>query len=130
MNYYVADTHALYWYFINSPQLSKRASAVFDEADNGQALIYIPAIAVAELYYLNKKYGFPLAIPAIIAHLRQSAQFELLPFEAVDVLEFDAHAAVPEMHDRIITGVAARLNVPCLTCDGQIVKSQLVNVVW
>lgn len=130
MNYYVTDTHALYWYFINSPQLGARANAAFNEADAGQALIYVPAIVVAELYYLNKKHGFPLAMQATITQLRQSAQFELLPFEAVDVLEFDAHAAVPEMHDRVIAGVASRFGVPCLTCDSQIVASQLVNVVW
>ncbi len=130
MNYYVADTHALYWYFTNSPQLGARASAAFNEADNRQALIYVPAIAVAELYYLNKKYGFPLAIPAIIAQLQQGAQFELLPFEAREVLEFDTNAAVPEMHDRMIVGVAARLSVPCLTRDSQIVNSGLVKVVW
>lgn len=130
MNYYVADTHALYWYLINSPQLGSRASAAFNEADNGQALIYVPAIVVAELYYLNKKHGFPLAMAAIITQLRQSPQFELLPFEAADVLEFDTLAAVPEMHDRIIAGVARRFGVPCLTCDSQIIKSQLVQIVW
>jgi deoxycytidylate deaminase len=54
----------------------------------------------------------------------------LLPFEAVDVLAFEANAAVPEMHDRMIAGVAKRLQIPCLTCDKQIVNSGLVQVVW
>ncbi|CAN5857362.1 hypothetical protein BH20ACI4_BH20ACI4_34800 [soil metagenome] len=42
MNEYVADTHALLWYLQNSPRLGQNASAAFDEADNGNALIYIP----------------------------------------------------------------------------------------
>ena len=53
MNHYAADTHALFWYLINSPQLGAQASAAFDEADNDQAIIYLPAIVAAELYYLN-----------------------------------------------------------------------------
>ena len=130
MNHYVADTHALFWYFTNSPKLGLRASAVFDEADNGQALIFVPAIAVAELYFVNRKYGAPLVIADVVAQLQQSAQFELVSFEAADVLEFDAHAAVPEMHDRIIVGVALQFNVPCLTRDSQVVNSHLVQTIW
>jgi predicted nucleic acid-binding protein len=60
MNFYVSDTHALFWYLINSPLLGANARLAFDEADAGQALIYIPAIVIAELYYLNEKKGRPL----------------------------------------------------------------------
>lgn len=130
MNRYVTDTHALYWYLINSPRLSAKANAVFDEADNGQALLYVPAIVIAELFYLNQKLGQPLDFAATFLQLQQSPQLVLLPFEPADVLDFDAHAAVPEMHDCIIVGAALRLGVPCLTHDGQIVKSGLATVVW
>ena len=44
MNLYVADTHALFWYFIASPLLGAQAKAAFDEGKQGQALIYVPAI--------------------------------------------------------------------------------------
>jgi PIN domain nuclease of toxin-antitoxin system len=127
---YVTDTHTLYWYLTASPNLGADAKAAFDEGRQGNALIYIPAIVLAELYYLNKKQGNLMDIPSVVAQLQQGSQFVLLPFEAVDVLEFDANAAVPEMHDRIIAGVAKRLNIPCLTCDKQIVGSGLVQVVW
>lgn len=50
MNFYVTDTHALFWYLINSPALGANASLAFDEADTGQALIYVPAVVLAELY--------------------------------------------------------------------------------
>ncbi len=50
MNDYVADTHALYWYLTNSPLLGANASQAFNETDNGNALIYIPVIVLAELY--------------------------------------------------------------------------------
>jgi predicted nucleic acid-binding protein len=110
--------------------LGAGAKAAFDEGRQGNALIYIPAIVMAELYYLNKKQGNPMDIPSVVAQRQQGSQFVLLPFEAVDVLAFEANAAVPEMHDRMIAGVAKRLQIPCLTCDKQIVNSGLVQVVW
>jgi PIN domain nuclease of toxin-antitoxin system len=59
MNFYVSDTHALFWYLTNSPALGVNARLAFDEADTGQALIYLSAIVIAELYYLNEKKGRP-----------------------------------------------------------------------
>jgi len=59
MRLYVTDTHALYWYLTASPQLSRAARDAFDEGARGEALIHIPAIVLAELYYLNQKLGHP-----------------------------------------------------------------------
>lgn len=130
MNNYLADTHALYWYLTNSPLLGRRASIAFDEADQGLARIYLPAIVLSELYFVNKKYGQPLDFNATFAWIQARPQFVLVSFDAADVLEFDANAAAKEMHDRMIAGVAKRLGVPCLTCDKNIVGSNLVNIVW
>lgn len=130
MNRYVADTHALYWYLIGSPKLSATAKAIFDDAAQGRATIYLPAIVLAELYFLNKKQHQPIDFADKLAHLKASAQFIFVPFEAEDTLDFDAHAAAPEMHDRMIAGVARRLGVACVTRDSQIIASGLVATVW
>src|SRR6266850_6916694 len=94
MNFYVSDTHALLWYLINSPALGANARLAFDEADAGQALIYIPAIVIAELYYLNEKKGRPLDFRTKYARLAESKQFVLLPFHPSHTLDFDACSAV------------------------------------
>lgn len=130
MNDYVADTHALYWYLTNSPLLGANASQAFNEADQGNALIYIPVIVLAELYYLNAKKGNPLDFAAEYQKLSQSAQFILLPFMQEDILEFDSNVSVPEMHDRMIAGVAKRLGIPCLTRDREIVSSGILTTIW
>ncbi len=127
---YVADTHALFWYLAASPRLGDAAHAAFDAAAQGAAVIYIPAIVLAELYFLNEKYGRPLDFVQEFARLARSGQFVFVDFAAQDVLHFDMDAAVPEMHDRIVVGVARRLGVACLTCDEQIMSSGLVTVVW
>lgn len=103
----------------NSSRLGKNASAAFEEADAGRAPIYIPTIVLAELYFLNVKYNHPIDFAAAYRKL-----------EAEDVLDFDADAAVKEMHDRMIVGVSRRLNAACLTKDASIANSGLVKIIW
>jgi PIN domain nuclease of toxin-antitoxin system len=130
VNGYVADTHALYWYLTDSPRLGQNASGAFDEADAGQATIYVPAVAVAELFYMNEKLGRQLDFRSTLHYLQSSSQFALLPFLPEDTLDFEADRAAPEMHDRMIVGVARRMSLPLLTCDAAIVASKLVAIVW
>jgi len=80
MNFCLTDTHALFWYFINSPLLGAGANRAFDEADNGQARIYIPAIVLAELYFLNEKKNSPVDFRLKYSRLERSRQFIMLPF--------------------------------------------------
>lgn len=130
MNEYVTDTHALLWYLINSKSMGKNAAAAFDEAKNGSALIYIPAIVLAEIYYLNLKRKYITDFASDFERIKRSGQFILVPFEADDVLDFDKDSSVTEMHDRMIVGVARRMNVPMLTKDRDIAMSGLVDIVW
>lgn len=130
MNFYVSDTHALFWYLINSPALGVNASLAFDEADAGQALIYIPAIVIAELYYLNEKKDRPLDFRTKYTRLTQSSQFVLLPFDPSHALDFDACSAVKEMHDRMIVVDALRTRAILLTRDIQITDSGVVETTW
>lgn len=130
VNLYVADTHALFWYFIASPLLGAQARAAFDQGKKGQSLIYIPAIVLAELYFLNEKKQRAIDFAATFALLKQSAQFVLLPFEPIDTLEFERDRGVPDIHDRIIVGVARRANAILLTRDAQIVGSEIVATLW
>mgnify|MGYP001266371973 CR=1 FL=1 len=130
MNRYVTDTHALYWYLIDSPRLGSRADQAFKEADQGAAVIFVPAIVMAELYYMNVKLGHQLDFQSTLQHLQYSGQFVLLPFLPEETADFEADQAVREMHDRIIVGLARRLNAPLLTRDSQIVGSNLVVTLW
>lgn len=130
MNDYVADTHALFWYLTASPRLGPKAKAAFDEAQNGLAFIHISAIVLAELYYLNSKYGSPIDFSAEFQSLKAGSQYVLTPIDPEDIVDFDQDQAVPEMHDRIIVGLARRLNAPLLTVDKTIVASNVVAVLW
>lgn len=130
MNQYVADTHALFWYLTASLRLSAIAKAAFDEGKNGLALIYIPSIVLAELYFLNIKHGYPIDFADEYKKLETGGQFIMTSFEPSDVLDFDANSAVKEIHDRIIVGTAQKLNAACITKDENITDSGLVKIIW
>ena len=93
-------------------------------------MIYIPAIVIAELYYLNEKKGPPLNFRTKYARLAQSKQFVLLPSYPAHTLDFDACSAVPEMHDRMIAADARRTKATLLTRDAQITSSGVVATAW
>jgi PIN domain nuclease of toxin-antitoxin system len=130
VNFYVTDTHALFWYLVDSPSLGHGANVAFDEADNGQALIYVPAIVLAELYFLNEKKQSKLDFRAKYLRLEKSAQFVLLPFFPTMVLDFDICKYITEMHDRMIVADARRLNATLITRDLEITTSGLVQTTW
>jgi PIN domain nuclease of toxin-antitoxin system len=130
MNQFVADTHALLWFLMASPRLGPAAKKAFDEASAGSALILVPSIVLAELQFVNEKLGRPFDFAAIFKQLQSSPQFQLVPFSPEDVLDFIADALVPEMHDRIIVGVARRAGAACITKDSQVMASGLVATLW
>lgn len=130
MDFFVADTHALFWYLTASPRLGANAKTAFDNGAKGNAVIYVPAIVLAELFFLNEKLAQPLDFNRELQRLELSWQFEFVAFEPDDVKDFAKNSAVPEMHDRIIVGVARRFSAACLSRDTKIVSSNLVKVVW
>jgi PIN domain nuclease of toxin-antitoxin system len=126
---FVTDTHSLYWYLENSPKFSRPASACFDDAQRGDATILIPTIVLAELFYLNVKLGSPIEFSQTVALLSDSRQFDLVPLQAEHMLDFEIDGIIPEMHDRIIVGVARRAKAPLISCDAAILRAQ-VPIVW
>jgi len=130
MNHYVGDTHALFWYLTASPRLGSGAASAFAEADAGNAWIHIPAIVLAELVFLNEKLKRPLDYPGVYAQLSSANQFVLHPLWPEDASDFENDSAVPEMHDRMIVGLARRLGFPCITADRSITNSGLLTTIW
>lgn len=50
--------------------------------------------------------------------------------ETVIALQKIPRSEVPDMPDRIITATAYQLGLPLITCDGKIIKSKTVKVIW
>jgi hypothetical protein len=85
---------------------------------------------IAELYYANQKSNWFADFEQLFQDLKSKPYFRFVPFTADSVLDFSGNKSVPEMHDRIIAGLARRLNAPLITIDPQITAAGLVEIVW
>jgi len=126
---YVADTHAFYWYLLNSPRLGTGARAAFELAEHGGAQIVIPAIAVAELVFICEKYGVRLDFNAIYDS-QKSGAYLFPPLERRQLEKLQELQQVAEMRDRLITAEAVLLDAVVITQDQAIRGTGLVKTIW
>jgi len=66
----------------------------------------------------------------VIEDLLETPHFQFVPFTPSHVLDFLKDDDIPEMHDRMIAGLATRLRSPLLTHDQKIVAPDTVRVGW
>jgi PIN domain nuclease of toxin-antitoxin system len=127
---YVVDTHTLVWYLTFNKRLSSTASEIFQAAERGETRLIVSAIVVAEMYFVNQKTNVFPDLHATYWQIRSKPYFRFVPVTSKAMLDFDHDAAIPDMHDRIIVGLARRLSVPVITTDKLITASGLVKIVW
>jgi predicted nucleic acid-binding protein len=127
---YVVDTNALIWYLSKHRKLSQTARDIFAAAERGETRIVVSSVVLAELYYANKKYGLFGDFGALYRRLQAAPQYRLASFHADHVLDFDGNFDIPEMHDRIIAGLARRLGAPLITSDPEITDAVTATVIW
>lgn len=126
---YVADTHTIIWHLKDDKKLKAATIKIFEAAERGETEIVISAITILELYYANKKWKIFPDFAEVYTVLQSKPYIRIVEFASRDVLEFDDLAAVPEMHDRIIVGLAKRLDVPLMTVDEKIIAAGLATIV-
>jgi PIN domain nuclease of toxin-antitoxin system len=124
------DTHALIWYLLGDKKLSQTALTIFKAAEKGDTRLLLSAIVLAELYFANAKFKWFADYKTVYKDILSKPYFKFLPFDHHHVLQFDRDVAVPEMHDRIIAGVARRLRTPIITSDPLITAAGIVTIVW
>ena len=127
---FVVDTHALWWYLRSPERLTTAASAVFRLAETGNATIIVPAIAVAEFYFLSAKLGQPIPPSDLLAALDAVDGIELSDLGRAQLERLDRFPEIPEMHDRLIAAEAAALDAPVVTRDEILTASVQIETVW
>ena len=126
----MVDTHALWWYLRSPDRLTPAASAVFRLAETGNATIVVPAIAVAEFYFLSVKLKQPVAPSTLLDALAGVSGVELSDLGRAQLERLDQFPDVPEMHDRLIAAESAALDAPVVTRDATLLASSHVETVW
>ena len=127
---FVVDTHALWWYLRSPDRLTAAASAVFRLAETGNATIVVPAITVAEFYYLSVKLGHPVAPAALLDILTGVSGVELSDLGRAQLEILDLFPKIPDIHARLIAAEAVALDAPLVTKDGALAASAQVETVW
>lgn len=90
MSFYVADTHAWVRYLLD--KLPPEADRVFRSAEEGESVIFIPTMVLAECIYLVEKRKIALDYRELFSKLRVGANFSpaSLTLEIIEKL--------PEIH--------------------------------
>ena len=133
MSIYCTDTHALI-YFANQNyrQLSSRVRDVFEQAENGQALILIPAPSLWEISILEKlgQIKFSKDYDEWVRDLFQNPCFDCVPLTAEIIAEARNYNFNKDIFDAAIVATAKLKDVPLITKDVAITESGLVEIFW
>ncbi len=129
---YVSDTHPfLYYASGRRTRLGRAARRLFERADSGRSLIYLPSIALWESARLAARGRFevPLRFDHWCRSIEGSRGFSIAALEWLDV---DAARTLPfaDPYDCLIVGTALRMAMPLITRDEEIIGSRLVETVW
>ncbi len=127
---YVADTHALWWYLGSSDRLSPAADAVFRLVETGNALLIVPAIVIAEMYFLSVKLGRPFPPADLYEALDGVEGVVISPLDRRQLAALQNVQDVPEIHDQLIAAEAFVLDAPIITRDQVLSDSRHVATIW
>ena len=127
MDRYVTDTQALIKFMMGQKVFNEQCHQAFLSADQGDSIIIIPAIVLMEILYLFEKNRIKIDILQTEALLQsKNYQYEPLNLEILKTAA-DIHD-IPELHDRLIAATARYLDIPLITNDPVIRKSEFIKI--
>ena len=127
---FIADTHALLWWFTDSPKISAKASEVFRHCENGECVIFIPSIVIAEALSIFDKKRVTFNFKNLFKQVQASENFALVALDYPILEKMMSLREIPELHDKIIVATAKYLTLPIITKDQVIQSFPSVKTIW
>lgn len=128
-NKFVTDTMGLILRMENR-RLSQAVKAIFNNAELGDTIIFIPAIVFSEILYLSEKQRIEISLHEVAEYLKRYPNYKEYPL-SFDVIKSAAQITdIKELHDRLIAGTSLFLNLSLITNDPVIQASEFVDTVW
>lgn len=128
--YYVADSHSLVWYLTDDKKLGQKALNLFLKADNGEAIIIVPTIVLAEIIYICERKKANLEIKDVINKIKHSLNYLSYNLDIETLEKVISLKSLSELHDRIVVAIAKLLDATLITKDQQIIDSNFVKTIW
>ena len=133
MAIYVTDTHPLLWYSTKTyKKLSPKALRAFERASRGEALIWVPAMAIWEAGLLEKIRRIQFK-PSFAAWAEALVSQPGFPFASMGVDFITQSLAITpntDLFDTAIVATARHKNAPLITKDELITQSAAVEIFW
>lgn len=126
---YVLDTMALVLR-LEKRKLSRITKELFEKAEKGDAMFFVPAMVLAEIGYLSERNKIDTNLLEVKMYCKKcpTVYVEAITEEIIQKsFEIDD---IPELHDRIIAGTAYLKNLEIITNDPIIEDSKFVNSIW
>jgi PIN domain nuclease of toxin-antitoxin system len=127
---FVTDTHALLWWFTDSPRISSKASEIFQKCERGENVVFIPSIVIAESLSIFDKKRISFNFKNLFKKIHTSENFVLIALDYPILQQMVALKEVPELHDKIIVSTAKYLKLPIITKDKTLQKLPSVKTIW
>lgn len=127
---FVTDTHALIWWFTNNPRLSKKAAGIFGDCENGESIIFVPSIVIAETLSIFDKKRVSFDFKKLLKQINDSEHFVIVPLDSPILMKMVDLKDVPELHDKIIASTAKYLNLSIITKDEVLQNLSHIKTVW
>ena len=130
---YVTDTHPLVFYRNRTMRrLSERARKAFEQAENGEAFILIPAPVLWEVSMLEKAGHITLDKPFAdwVNELARMPGYDFVALEAATIVEARNYGFNHDIFDAAIVATAKLQDLPLITKDVAITHSGVVEIYW
>ncbi len=127
---FVTDTHALLWWFTNNPKISTAVSEIFEKCENGENIIFVPSIVIAEALSIFDKKRVSFDFKNLFKKINDSDNFRLIALDYPVLKKMVSLKDIPELHDKIIVATAKYLNLPIITKDETLQNFATVETIW
>ena len=126
---YLADTQALIKFLEGKKVINNEIDDIFTKFDSNEILIFLSAITLIEVLYLEERNRISIDIEDIesLQKINPNLIFVELNIEIIKTAK--EITDINELHDRLIAATARYLKIPILTNDPIIQKSKFVKSV-
>lgn len=127
---YIADAHALIWFFEGDSRLSEKARRALADSEG---MVVVPSIVMAEIWHLCHRHRITAPFTDIMQKLSGMPRVE---FSSLDISLFPLMPAGFELHDAIIVATAKRYAellaepVSIINKDAAITEKSGLPVIW